>query len=275
MSIKQKIDDFNKRWNITPNEEHSIEFQKFKTRILNILQGVDGKVETEGIVQFCNLIGKSAEWQRTSQEMYSVNIIEAFQKESNEIDFYRLIEFLFLIKFKMPNLYIDNVNSFQEYYFHKIKEVLEYSNVNVNITEKGGDIMIYPKGESLLDENLVNEALSFLNKESNEHFIQALKFYDKKNGVKSAESLRRCLEEYLKHKLNNSRGLNNNIAEVQKKLKDDGKDARIRNIVFSTFSYLDEYFNENSKHNDGVISESENEFLIYQVGLLMRYINGV
>ena len=48
-----------------------------------------------------------------------------------------------------------------------------------------------------------------------------------------------------------------------------------RNIIFGTFNYLDKYFNENSKHGDGNINEPENEFLIYQVGLFMRYIDKV
>ena len=32
------------------------------------------------------------------------------------------------------------------------------------------------------------------------------------------------------------------------------------------------YLNDSDKHQNGNINESENEFLIYQTGLLMRYI---
>jgi len=46
-------------------------------------------------------------------------------------------------------------------------------------------------------------------------------------------------------------------------------------VIFQIFSYLDQYFNENSKHQDGDIDEIENEFLVYQTGLLMRCLNRV
>lgn len=76
----------------------------------------------------------------------------------------------------------------------------------------------------------------------------------------------------LKDKLGNG-GLKANITELQKKLKLGDKDKQVRNIIGATFNFLDQYFNDNSKHNDGDINDSENEFLIYQTGLLMRYIN--
>lgn len=58
-----------------------------------------------------------------------------------------------------------------------------------------------------------------------------------------------------------------------KKLKSDGRDPQVRNVIFQVFSYLDQYFNENSKHKDGDIDSAENEYLIYQIGLLMRYLD--
>ena len=61
---------------------------------------------------------------------------------------------------------------------------------------------------------------------------------------------------------------------MQKELKQRDNQPEIRNIIFQTFNYLDEYFNKNSKHGNNV-KEPENEFLIYQTGLLMRYINKI
>lgn len=77
----------------------------------------------------------------------------------------------------------------------------------------------------------------------------------------------------MKFKLNNGKGLDASISELQKKLKEDKRDPQLRNIIFATLNYLDTYFNENSKHKDGDIDESENEYLIYQIGVLMRYVN--
>lgn len=271
--IKRKIEDFNKRWDIISQEDYLKEFNKFKTRVLNVIKDVDDRVEDEGIIKFCNLIGNPIKWIHTSQMKYSTNIIDAFNQEENEIEFYRLIEYLFLLKFKTPNPYIDNITSFKENYFYLIKEVISYSNVNMSIIINADEVILIPRGEELLDEILVDEVLTFLHRQDNHHFIRALKFYEKSDGVKSAESLRRSLEEFLRYKLKNDKGLNTNISELQKKLKNDGRDPQIRNVIFAIFNFLDQYFNENSKHQDGDIDEVENEYLIYQVGVLMRYIN--
>ena len=55
------------------------------------------------------------------------------------------------------------------------------------------------------------------------------------------------------------------------KLKDKNKQVEIRNIM----SLLDKFFNENTKHKDGNIQEPENEMLIYQISLIMRYLNKI
>lgn len=275
MNIKEKIDDFNKRWKLIPNTSYDEEFQKFKTRIINIIANIDSEVVDEGIVMFCNLVSKSVEWLSNSQSRWSLNIIKTFKEEKNEVEFYRLIEIIFLLKYSHTNSIIHKFDSFRDNYYNLIKEAIDYSNVNVSIIKKGEDVILFPRGEKLLDERLVDEVITFLNSESSKHFIEALKFYQKTNHIKSAESLRRALEEYLRFKLNNAKGLDANISELQTKLKTDGRDPMIRNIIFQTFNYLDKYFNENSKHNDGEIDEAENEYLIYQVGLLLRFIHKV
>ena len=79
----------------------------------------------------------------------------------------------------------------------------------------------------------------------------------------------------MRFKLDNKKGLDNNRSDLLKRFKSDQITLEIRNIISQIFSYLDKYFNENSKHKDGDIGEAENEFLLYQSGLLMRYINKV
>jgi hypothetical protein len=49
--------------------------------------------------------------------------------------------------------------------------------------------------------------------------------------------------------------------------------SEIRSIIQQNFKYLDDYFNEYIKHNDGEIEGKEVEFLLYQSVLLMRYIS--
>ena len=67
--------------------------------------------------------------------------------------------------------------------------------------------------------------------------------------------------------------VNSNIKELQERLKIKNTKSLIRNAIFQIFNNLDQYYNENSKHRDGDIDEYENEYLIYQTALLMRYVH--
>jgi hypothetical protein len=75
--------------------------------------------------------------------------------------------------------------------------------------------------------------------------------------------------------LNNEKGLKENRQAIEDILNAKGANSQVAKITGLIFNYLDHYFDSHSKHNRGVISEAENEFLIYQVGLLLRYINKV
>ncbi|MCH8987051.1 hypothetical protein IIA94_02690, partial [Patescibacteria group bacterium] len=204
------------------------------------------------------------------------NIIRALRQENEEKRFYFLLEIILnlaIINQYGPRAYM--IEYSREKLIEGFLKALEFSNVNLAVSVKNEKIILYPKGEKKFDEELVDEVLSFLNSKSQQHFVDALNSYEKgtvKNSIKSAESLRRSLEEFLRFKLDNQQGLDKNIKTVQQKLKSSQKSAIIRNIIFQIFSYLDQYFNENSKHKDGNIDEPENEFLIYQTGILMRYI---
>ena len=272
MNPKEHKKDFNRRFNISSTLDSPEEaFKKFKQRILNIfqtvkleddfsyLEGIDKILTEESVFNFCQYCSISP----------NISIINYLINENNEIRFYQLIEIILSLVIK--GAIFDN-EKVEKYLIKKIKEAIEMSDVNVAMTKNPqGDIILYPKGEKELDDTLVNQTLTFLNPESNKHFEEALKLYQKNNSVKSTESLRRCLEEFLRYKLENKKGLEQNIKTLQKNIKAKS-DPKIRNIIFQTFKHLDQYFNENSKHKDGDIDEPENEFLIYQTGLLMRYI---
>ena len=269
------MEKFNKRWSITSTDSYEEAFSKFKTRILNIFKGIDQHVTDESISAFCQYYGIEEKWhtQMYGDHSWSTNIGDRLNGEDDEKEFYRLIELIFSLDITETWGYHQNIEYSKNFLLRDVANAVELSDVNVSITVSDGEVILYPKGEKELDKELVDSPLSFLNKESADHFIQALKFYQSKKHIKSAESLRRTLEEFLRHKLRNSKGLAANIAEFQTKLKSDKRDAQVRNIIGSIFNYLDQYFNENSKHNDGDIDDAENEFLIYQTGLLMRYLN--
>jgi len=279
MDFKKKLQEFNKRWDIIESSSYEEEFKKFKTRIFNILLDIDAHVADEGIAQFCQILGIPERWQRHAYDRKSSNnIITALCEENREKEFYRILQIISLLPVQTASDYSGEDIYSRAILFQKIGEAIELSNINLSITASGKEIIFYPRGEQKLDDVLVDEVLSFLSPESQRHFVDALNLYlnfSAKNAIKSAESLRRSLEEFLRNKLKNQQGLDKNIQEIGKKLKGDGRDAVVRNIIVQTFSLLDQYFNENSKHKDGNIDEAENEFLIYQTGLLMRYINKV
>ena len=90
-----------------------------------------------------------------------------------------------------------------------------------------------------MDDELVNKTLSFLDAGSDQHFKEALRYYEGNKPVKSAESLRRSLEEFLRYKLENKQGLKKNIGNLQDRTKDSSP-PEIRNIIFSTVNNLEQ-----------------------------------
>jgi hypothetical protein len=275
MTLLERMDQFNKRWNITSQDSYEDSFRKFKTRILNVFKDIDHYVSEQSIRLFCQYYGIKEEWHSDylNERFWSTNIENRLREESDEIEFYRLIELILSLDIRASFGQRTEREFNKRILIRTVVEAIKLSDVNVDIAVKNDDVILYPKGEALLDEELVNTVLSFLYDASNAHFKQALKYYQSGKAVKSAESLRRSLEEFLKFKLGNTKGLSSALSEVQKKLKEDGRDPQVRNIIFQVFTYLDKYFNDNSKHKDGDISDSENEFLIYQTGVLLRYIN--
>jgi len=268
------MEKFNKRWNITSADSYEESFKKFKTRILNIFSDIDRHITDESITAFCQYYGIKEEWHSGMMDnVWSTNIIDRLKAEENEKEFYRLIELIFSLDITSTVGYDRRYTYSKNILLRDVMNAVELSDVNVAITVSNEEVLLYPRGEKSFDEELVNRTLSFLNDQSNAHFEHALKFYQAKNSVKSAESLRRSLEEFLRFKLQNTKGLDANIAELQKRLKADQRDPQVRNVIFQTFNYLDQYFNDNSKHKDGDIDPAENEFLIYQTGLLMRYLD--
>jgi len=262
-----KIQEFNKRWGIQDSLSYGEEFRKFKVRVLNIFREVDAAISEEDIAEFCQILGIQEHWKAEiyGYNRWSENVIDALRAETDEKKFYFLLQVI--AHFSMRE---------KQEKFSQLRKAIDLSNINLAMTVKNGEIIFHPRGEEKLDEKLVEEVMSFLNPDSQRHFIDALRFYQQgtpQSAVKSAESVRRCVEEFLRFKFGNTVGLEANIKELGTRLKQDGRDPMVRNIIFQTFNFLDTYFNENSKHKDGDINESENEFIVYQAGVLMRYTN--
>ena len=272
MNLKEQKEGFYRRWNIVSKESDEELFRKFKQGILTSFQNVESQLTDKSITRFCIYFGIQEEHKYYNGKRIDKNIVNYIKKINNLFKLCEIIGVILSLRFKEHNRMYKTTNYRQEVE-EFIREAVEISGVDVSVTKnKQGNIILYPKGEKKLDDELVNKVLSFLDQKSNKHFEEALKLYQDKKTVKSAESLRRTLEEFLRYKLKNEKGLTKNIEALQKTLENNVK-TEIRNIIFQTFKNLDKYFNEYSKHKDGNINEAENEFLIYQTGLLCRYIN--
>ena len=290
MNFKEHRKDFNKRWNITLSDTPQEAFQQFQQRVVNIFQGIrllcgdinstyyvngiDNIVTEESSLDFCQYYGIS---ENLNKHGCKITVIHQLMAEGNEKEFYRLIEVILSLQIRRG--FCESGKEVKQFLIKKITEAVEMSDVNVTIRHSENGIILYPKGEEKLDKELVNTTLSFLDKESNKNFEKALKFYQSKNFRESANSLQSSLENYLRFKLKNKKGIKQNIQSVQenleaiqKKLKASNSLHEIRNIISKVFEYLNRCFDENSKHWDK-IDEPENEFLIYQTSLLLRYID--
>lgn len=279
MDLQKKLSEINNRWQINEAYSEEEEFQKFKTRIMNSFSDIDNHVTEESIADFCNVFGIKEKWNHApySDRKWSTNIKDCLATENEPKKFYRLLELIFALDIRNMTGYDRRYIYSKEILYSKVEEAINYSKVNVRITRSENDILFYPSGEKILDKELVNKTLSFLVDKPESHFIDALKYYDQNNSksrVKSIDSLRRCLEEFFRLLLNNNAGLKTNINNIGNTLKNKDVNNDIRNCITMTISYLDNpIFNNNSKHQDGDIGESENEFMIYQVALLMRYLH--
>lgn len=271
MNPKERRENFYKRWNITTTENEQEKFINLKKRVLNHLDDRFLSCLWEySCFELCQTLWISIRnktilwpfWNYTEKD-YSV-IIKYFQDIASWEDLYYFLEEVCVQSFEKK----DYKNEFIE----KIIEIIDFSNLSVRIERNETGIIFYPKWEEILDENLVNWPLSFLSDNINQKFQNALNFYLQKNYIKSCEECRRALEEFLREKLWNTKWLAENIKELSKELKINDSITDMRNITFQNFNFIDKYFNENSKHNDGDLQDFDNEFVIYQTGLLMRYI---
>ncbi|MGV8018572.1 MAG: hypothetical protein AB2L26_10400 [Ignavibacteria bacterium] len=274
--IKQKLAEFDKRWEIVSDSDYRKEFDNFRVRILNLLNGLKNNFKVEYLEKFCQIWALEFNIRYTFDSLYKNTIIAIFNNEKRDKHFYKLIQSLFYLPDKgWGNPYSLDMK-YIEYIYKNIQDIILYSYVNLNLARNNYEVVLYPKGEKVFDEKLVNQVLSFLNPGSNTLFVEGLKSYlegTDRSFIVTVEKMRRTLEEFLRYKLNNKKGLNENIKETNRFHKSDDKDKQIRNIITAVFSYLDEYFNDNSKHKDGDIDNNECEYIIYQTGVLLRYIN--
>ena len=282
MNLKEHMKDFNRRWNITYESSFEEEFKKFHTRLIDIIYieygtfptTIDDVLREDDKEKICRAIGVSRQ----------KGITPLFENSYQPENIYFLLELITRreISFGVRENFSGVIFN-KKIFAAKIKEAIDLSDLDITVfLNEEYELTIYPAGEEKFDEELVNETLSFLDAESDARFKEALHFYKDNQYIESAEKLRKTLETFLQVKLSNNKGLKENIKTNSKNnntlgtiLKQANSDKQIRNIIRQVFGYLDQYFNENTKHNSEDLDEAEIEYLIYQTGVLLRYIEKV
>lgn len=269
MKFKEREEKFYDRFGIENSITEIAVLENFRVGVNNFLADIDYKIPEEEIIRYCSFFGFEVERMTHSGEL-DENIYKCISLEPKWFVFLHKLQELFYLKF--------NNDALKRQFFFKIKELVNSSKLSIDLIQSKGEYIIYPLGSSFLDNELIVAPLKFLDGNSHKHFIEGLKSYSSKNKndyIKAAESMRRTLEEYLRVVFMNDKGLKENIGLVGKTLKNLEKQSEIRSLFHSFLDYLDRFYNDNSKHQDGEIGGAECELIILQTGLLVKYLDKI
>lgn len=269
MKFKEREEKFYDRFGIENSITEIAVLKNFRVGVQNFLADIDDNIPDEEIIRYCSLFGFAVERASYSGEL-DKNIYQCISLESNWFVYLHKLQELFYLKF--------DIDAVKRQFFFKIKELITSSKLSIDLIQSKGEYIIYPLGSSFLDNELIVAPLKFIDGNAHKHFIEGLKSYSNKNKndyIKAAESMRRTLEEYLRVVFKNDKGLKENIGLVGKTLKSLEKQSEIRSLFHSFLDYLDKFYNDNSKHQDGEIGEAECELIILQTGLLVKYLDKI
>ncbi|CEK10134.1 hypothetical protein [Legionella hackeliae] len=277
MEFKGRREQFFNRFGIEYSMLGDEATEFLKNGIKNSLENIDMKLSEEQTRNYCNQFGYSVTFKYGPGGKYGNNIFECITEEKNFHVYLFKLESLFYCNFSY-DFHGNKRNLVKENLYKEIKEIFINSTLDLLFVNSKNDYFIMPSGSKYLDEEIVIKVLKFLNKNAHSHFITALKLYSQRSSesyIKSAESVRRTLEEQLREVFNNQKGLESNIKELDQKLKSLSKPNEIKSISHKFFDALDKLFNNHTKHNDGDINEAECELIILQAGLLLKYIDKI
>ena len=159
----------------------------------------------------------------------------------------------------------------------KLKIAIDYSPyIGIEVAISGRTVTLYPAGAKILDENVINQDLIWLEgyPEPAKFFQKALDTYLKKDTTKYRElldNLRNALEQLAREILGKETSLENlnNDKYLLKWLKQKGVNQEVIGMYHKLLEHFTDYQNEHAKHGDSW-SPNEVEFMIYLTGIFMR-----
>lgn len=163
--------------------------------------------------------------------------------------------------------------------FTIIKDLCELPFFEGNEKVKDLKIKLYTRYGNLSTEKITKTELITDTKhwleicpQSLEQYNNALAKYE--GGIferNTLDDMRLSFELLVKYIINNEKSLENNIAELGKKLKDADTSVELRNMFGKIIKYYTDFQNDHVKHNDR-INENEIEFIIELTSVVMKFL---
>jgi hypothetical protein len=288
-SLQESIKRFNKRWKIPYDDR--IEFTRFQSRVLlSFDKHLDYILSNTSLgTAYMKLVGLpplSSKELRPLDESYKpvkFHDTEIWYYISHVSDLRELVRCVQCVFWLEPYGDPDELEFWDwgdkmDAFFESITTDINISRVPVN-ANRSNDILFYPKGAKLLDQKLVNDVLDWLptySPKSRQYFESALSEYLTKHYRDSIDKMRVSLETFMRHLLRTRKSLENQKSLLGTYLENKKVPSDMRNAYSAILYQYTVYQNNVAKHphdrNAPEPTEDEAEFIIYQTGLLMRFL---
>jgi len=285
-----ELDSIIKRWKIS--HDYNDSFNQFQNRVLIELGNSLKKISLspdQFLKEFTFLIGEfdpdllDIDYV-SGQGFISEYFVEFFEsiEDPNQF-FYHLQIFLDVLINEINNDDLNEVKKGQNSYlysqlFKSISRAVDLSpGLNIIIKLVGEKIILYPSGADLLDQEVINSNLAWLEKYPQvlEKFSNSLELFLRKDKSKFRnllDDLRFSLELLLKEILNNKKSLENQESFLITWLSSKNQSSQIINmykqLIFGPYCIFQ---NDSVKHGEK-FKENEIEFMIYLTAVFMRFL---
>ena len=275
MSYKDKIYEFNKRWDINLDSKEA--FNNFKVRLLWLLERISIFRFNEERRAFENAFYfrmgiKEPEKGYVSPYDTSFVVFDKIENSSDLKDLSSILQNFFFILSELNNPNIQNI-------LNLVNEAIDSSpGIEIRLIPSGNEVLILPSGSPLLDEHVINENLLGLSKYKGvshdyEESLKLLVLNDPQMYRDVVDKQRYVLESLLKQILGNNKAMSNQRDDLGKWLKMKGTHTTIRTNILSIIIEIENYNKDWVRHpKKGGYQPSyqEVEYVIYQTGTIMR-----
>jgi uncharacterized protein (UPF0332 family) len=304
-TLQASIKNFNKRWKIQYDD--SREFERFKRRVLVSFDEHLGNAlsNTELGIDFIRLAGippappkerKSYRYNTKARKeggltpelfaqfakqpllFYDTEIWEYMNNIRDLPELIRCVRCVFWLEHKVDPEKEKDLKNLIEPFFKSICDAIEASLVPVNVN-RSSDVLFYPKGAKLLDQKLVDDVLDWLpmySPKARQCFESAMSEYETKHYRDSIDKMRVSLETFMRRLLHTQKSLENQKSLLGTYLENKNVPSDMRGAYSKILYQYTLYQNNVAKHPDDrntpEPTEDEAEFIIYQTGVLMRFL---